>query len=127
MNDLAPRGNTGESNYHGCVVVDFYTPLQTDGETPVFRDTWLYMMGLDTAPPSLPRVSARVEGVHVRLEWNSAADEAFTVERRPTFGAPAAWSALATNLPATGGSRTTFIHSNALLSASGFYRVLRTR
>jgi hypothetical protein len=36
-------------NYHGCVVVDPYTPLQADGVTPLFRDVWIYMIGPDPA------------------------------------------------------------------------------
>jgi len=125
---LMPRGEIGESNYHGCVVVDFYTPLQSDGVTPVFRETWLYMIGPSAAPPNPPRVSANVEMANVRLEWNSATNEIFTVERRSSLDGLENWTPLTAELPAASGSTTTFVHLNALLSSSsGFYRVLRTR
>jgi hypothetical protein len=127
VTSLMPRGEVGESNYHGCVVVDFYTPLQADGETPVFRETWLYMIGADAAPPSPPRVSATAQGRNVRLQWNSATNEIFTVEQRLTLNGLSAWTPLATNLPAASGPGTSFVHTNALLLPAGFYRVLRTR
>ena len=124
---LMPRGDVGESNYHGCVVVDFYTPLQPDGVTPVFRETWLYMIGPGAAPPNPPRVAAAVEGANVRLEWNSATNEVFTVERRSSLDNSQNWTPLTAELPAANGITTTFVHSNALLASSGFYRVIRTR
>ena len=125
---LMPRGETGESNYHGCVVVDFYTPLQPDGVTPMFRETWLYMMGPAAAPPNPPRVSATVQVPNVRLEWNSATNEMFTVERRAGLDGLDNWIPLGGEFLAGSGSTTTFVHSNVLLSSStGFYRVVRTR
>ncbi len=35
----------GEPNWHGCGVVDFYTPLASDGKTPLFQDVWGLMIG----------------------------------------------------------------------------------
>jgi hypothetical protein len=127
VTDLTPRGGTGQSNYHGGVVVDFYTPLQADSMTAVFRDTWLYMIGANAAPPSPPRLSVTLEGTNVRLEWNSATNEVFAIERRATLDALDAWTSLVTDLPAANGSSTAFVHSNALLSNRSFYRVLRTQ
>jgi hypothetical protein len=124
---LMPRGEIGESNYHGCVVVDFYTPLQPDGVTPVFRETWLYMIGPIAVPPNPPRVSATIDMANVRLEWNSATNEVFTIERCFDLNSLDQWTALTVELPAANGPTTTFVHSNALLSSSSFYRVVRTR
>jgi hypothetical protein len=117
----------GESNYHGCVVVDFYTPLQPDGLTPVFRETWLYMIGPAGPPPNPLRISATVQVMNVRLEWNSATNEMFTIEHRLRLDGLTSWTPLIADLPAASGPLTTFVHSNALLSTSGFYRVVRTR
>jgi hypothetical protein len=124
---LMPRGDVGESNYHGCVVVDFYTPLQADGLTPVFRQTWRYMIGSGAAPPTPPRLSVAVQETLVLLEWNSATNELFTVEHRSRLDRLTDWTTLFADLPAASGSRTMFIHSNAFTSPNGFYRVIRTR
>jgi predicted peptidase len=65
------------------------------------------------------------QGTNVSVRWPSQTDEQFHIERRANLQPTNAWQALATNWPAGVGVETEFVHSNALSSLSGYYRVMR--
>lgn len=72
------------------------------------------------------RVEARVEGADLKLTWPSLPGERFTVLESVTLGDVSAWTALATNWPASlDGTSTSFIHPRPRISNSSFIRVLR--
>src|SRR5690606_23908296 len=68
------------ANYHGCGVVDIYTPLQTDGVTPLFRDVWIYMIGPASNGPTPLTVSASVSSNDFTLTWPAMPGEIFNVQ-----------------------------------------------
>jgi dienelactone hydrolase len=69
-------------------------------------------------------ISFARQGNHAQLQWPSQTNECFQIERRTNLVVGGAWQTLATNWLATG-SQSAFVHSNALNSSAGFYRVTR--
>jgi hypothetical protein len=111
------------ANYHGCVVVDFATPLQPDGLTPLFRDHWIYMIGPAGTGPDPLTVTPSVSGTNLVFTWPTMPGEQFSVEDRPDLGA-GGWTQLTGNLFSPGFSRTQTV-SSVLSTNSGFFRVRR--
>jgi dienelactone hydrolase len=74
--------------------------------------------------PFLVRLQTQSNDFH--LSWPSQPGENFGVEYRTNLQPSSAWQLLSTNFPAGAVAETEFIHSNALLFPSGFYRVART-
>ena len=72
------------------------------------------------------RLSISAQGQNTVLQWPSQPGEHFQLEHRSALVPSINWQPLATNLSATSNALTQFIHSNALLAASGFYRVALT-
>ena len=71
------------------------------------------------------RVDLSRNGSNAVLRWNSQTGELFSVMRQTTLATNVSAVAIASNLQASSGTVTEFTHTNALGSASGFYRVLR--
>ena len=108
-------------NYHGCVVVDPYTPVQPDGVTPVFRDVWIYMIGPAASGPDPLTVMPSITGNDVKLAWPTMPGEQFRIEYSASL---TGWSVLADNLFAPAFS-TEHMAIGALPAPAGFFRVQR--
>jgi hypothetical protein len=108
-------------NFHGCVVVDLYTPLQPDGVTPVFRNVWIYMIGPAVSGPDPLTVVPSITGNNVKLTWPTMPGEQFRIEQSTDL---VGWSELADPLFATGFAGEHIV-AGALQAPVGFYRVQR--
>src|SRR5688500_218967 len=70
-----------------------------------------------------PRLTISISGQSAVLQWPSTAGERFQVEHQTNLSAATPWQLLATNLAAGSNAFTAFVHSNALLAPSSFYRL----
>jgi hypothetical protein len=109
------------ANYHGCGVVDIYTPLQADGATPLFRDVWIYMIGPASNGPTPLTVSASLSSNDFKLTWPAMPGELFNVQTSADLNA---WTNTVTDLFAPSFSIEHDV-TNASSASKGFYRVQR--
>ena len=89
-------------------------------------NSWAFIANAFAATTNSLRVTIQSQTSDVRLDWPSIPGQNFSVEHRPTMTTNLPWSVLATNHAATAtATNTAFVHTNGLLSPSGFYRVGR--
>lgn len=100
---------------------DVHNNPATSNEVNALIREWFTEWGvLPALQPSLAR-----QLTNVAVAWPSGARDRFEVQHRPALEA-GAWQALVTNWPAGVSNRSHFVHTNALTSPAGFYRVTRS-